>query len=151
MSEDWAQWSKDAVSLMSRRNAAWEGEYRVSGAPYQWTLDPPELVFDRGQDEVVADICVVGTASLGEGTYLWAWANEAIPESARKGLDEVRLFGREYGLPLLFEPMMHGGLSEGKECAATAGKIQNAAGVFVELSGDPIIFFTLHNFRTRSK
>lgn len=151
MSEDWAQWSRDAVSLMSRRNDAWQRDFDVSDASYRWSFDPPELFLDRGEDEVAADICVVGTTSDSEGTFLWAWANEMIPESARQGLDQVQMFGHEHDLPLLTEPEMHGGLSEGKESAAIAGRIQSAARVFIHSSGDMTLFFTLHNFRVRPK
>src|SRR5882672_8851898 len=73
---NWSAWSREAVRLMQERNRAWMEDYGLQGCQYVWTFDDAQLVFRPGSDEVVADICVLGSVSEAEGTFLWAWANE---------------------------------------------------------------------------
>ena len=80
---------------MQKRNKAWIQDYGLQGCQYQWSLENAQLVFRSGSAEIVADICVLGSVSQAEGTFLWSWANEAIPLHARRGLERVREFGRE--------------------------------------------------------
>jgi hypothetical protein len=94
-------------------------------------LATAELSFERDADHVVADLCLVGTASEMAGTFLWAWANDAIPAGAKLGLDAVRSFGTTHDLPLLTTPEWPGGRAEGLEMLAIAGRVQDATGGFV--------------------
>jgi hypothetical protein len=146
---DWAEWSRQAVAEMSARNEAWLARYELKGAPYRWHLDTGELVFDRGTHQVVADICLVGTVSECEGTFLWAWANETIPGAAMRGLDVVRRFGASHDLTSLITSEWPGGRPDGLEMLAVAGRIQDASGGFIDKAGDVTMFFTLHRFRVR--
>ena len=99
---------------------------------------------------MVADVCVVGSASKAEGTFLWAWANETIPDEAKRDLEKVRDFGLEHDLGLLTEPAVAGGRAEGTEALAIAGRILGADGVWVDERGDLTVFFALSKFRARS-
>ena len=92
---DWSAWSREAVRLMQERNDAWIRIYGLEGRRYQWSLDEAQLRFRSESDEVSADICVIGSVSRSEGTFCWAWANEAIPTCARRGLASVREFGKD--------------------------------------------------------
>jgi hypothetical protein len=95
----------------------------------------------------LANICVVGTASARERSFLWGWANESLPAAVTSALLPVRRFGEEHDLGLLLSPEIPGGRAEGLECAAIAGRIQDAEGVFVDTCGDITMFFTLSEFR----
>ena len=142
---DWSAWSREAVRLMQERNGAWMEDYGLRGCRYVWTFDDAQLVFRPGRDEVVADICVLGSVSEAEGTFLWACANETIPEHARRGLERVREFGHRNELELLTK-VWPGGRSDGLEMAAVAGRVLDAAGVWVAPTGDVTLFFALSNF-----
>jgi hypothetical protein len=147
---DWGAWSDGAFELMRRRNDGWQKQYRLrDDSPFSWSLVPPELVFDRGDDEVAAKLCVVGSEADIEGTFIWAWANANIPDEAKVGLDVVRRFGTNNGLTMLTEPTT-GGL-DGEECLAIAGRLLNSDGVFIARQGDVTLFFALSNFRLRSR
>lgn len=146
---DWSEWSREAVATMQSRNEAWVSRFRLERAPYRWQLDSAELVFEREADQVVADLCLVGTVSEVEGTFCWAWNNDAIPAGARLGLELVRDFGIAHDLPLLTTPAWPGGRAEGLEMLAAAGRIQDASGGFVDRAGDLTLFFTLRRFRER--
>jgi hypothetical protein len=134
---------------MQERNAAWILEYGLRERHYHWSLADAELVFPSESDQVVADLCVIGSASLSEGTFCWAWANETIPAHARRGLEGVREFGHDNGLNLLTNPEWLGGRPEGVEMAAVAGRILDAAGIWVAPGDDFTLFFALFNFRRR--
>lgn len=147
---DWGEWSRRAVADMQARNKAWIARFGLSGAPYRWDLATAELVFERATDQVVADICLIGTVCEDEGTFAWAWDNDAIPTVAKRGVDVVRRFGIAHDLPRLTMPTWDGSREDGLEMLAVAGRIQDASGGFVERDGRLHLFFTLHGFRVRS-
>jgi len=146
---DWTAWSSQATATMQANNEAWTSRFGLRHAPYRWDLGTAELVFERESDLVIADLCLVGTVAEGEGTFLWAWANAAIPAGATRGLDAVRTFGYTHDLPQLVTPAWPGGRAEGLEMLAIAGRIQDASGGFVDQEADLLLFFTLHRFRVR--
>ena len=144
---NWASWSKDAVALMQSRNEDWRRSFGLVDATYHWDLDSATMRFESPSRTVLASLCVVGTTSASEGTFLWGWANRSLPAAVTGGLDVVRRFGEEHDLPLLVSPEIPGARAEGLECTAIAGRIQDAAGVFVDTCGDVTMFFTLAGFR----
>ena len=144
---DWSAWSQEAVRLMEERNDGWIRSYSLEGCSYRWSLGDAQLVFRSESDEVVSDICVIGSVSQSEGTFCWAWANEAIPPCAQHALARVREFGKAQALDLLIRPHWPGGQPEGLEIAAVAGRILDADGIWIEETGDVTLFFALSNFR----
>jgi hypothetical protein len=119
----------------------------LNGCPYQWSLEEAQIVFSCGGGTVAADLCVLGSVSECEGTFLWAWANAAIPPLARRGLDEVRAFGEANALELLSKPEWPGTRAQGLEMAAVAARLLDAAGVWAESAADVTLFFALFHFR----
>jgi hypothetical protein len=146
---DWGAWSREAVATMEARNQAWISRFDLARAPYRWDLATAELVFDRGDDRIVADLCVIGTVSESEGTFLWAWDNDRIPAIAKRGLEAVRRFGATHDLPRLTKAAWPGGRADGLEMLAIAGRLQDASGGFIDRDGQLLLFFTLHDFRAR--
>jgi hypothetical protein len=146
---DWSAWSEEAVRLMIERNDKWIRSFSLEGCRYQWSLDDAQLVFRCESSEVVSDICVIGSVSRSEGTFCWAWANEAIPSRAQHDLARVREFGKVWALELLTKPQWPGGRPEGLEMAAVAGRILDADGIWIEEAGDATLFFALSNFQRR--
>jgi hypothetical protein len=145
---DWGAWSDDAFAVMRRRNDAWQREYGLSDeARFAWSLVPPEIVFTRDDDEVVAELCVVGSAADSEATFVWAWSNANINDEAKEGLELVRRFGTRHNLLMLIEPTCDA--ADGQECLAIAAKLLKADGVFIARQGEVTLFFALTNFRLR--
>ena len=132
---------------MQERNRVWVERLGLAGVPYQWDLDSGTVRFTRADGVIVADLCLVGTVSESEGTYLWGWANETLPTHARHRLDEVREFGHRHGLGLLTDPEWPGGRAEGLEMLSVAGRILDADGALVDTAGDVTLFFALFHFR----
>jgi len=146
-SRDWGAWSAEAVAMMSTRNRAWVERYALAGAQYVFDLKTATITFEGTSTRVVADLCLVGTASKAEGSYLWAWANETIPVEAKRGIEKVRAFGLVHDLGMLTEPEMVGGRTEGLEALAIAGRVLDADGAWVDEGGDLTLFFALFGFR----
>ena len=146
-STDWAAWSRESVQLMSGRNSEWTAKWKLSGAPYTWDLKAAQIRFEGNGFDVLADVCCIGTVSSHEKTFLWAWANEGIPEVSRRGLDRIREFGKQNHLTLLTTPECHGGVAEGKEMVAIAGRILDAEGTWIDTCHEVAFFFVLSRFR----
>src|SRR5688572_4239072 len=107
MRMDWSAWSAEAVSLMSSRTRELLARHGLTaGSPYRWDLESGELVIG----DVSFSLVTVGTVA-GE-LFMWAWANESIPPSAKSGIEKVRTFGETNDLKLLCEPCDPGGLAQ---------------------------------------
>lgn len=144
---DWTQWSKDTVKQMFERNEVWQQRFALQGAPYRWDLDTATLTFDSPLGDVVATVCLVGTSSKSGGTFLWAWANDALPAQHGEALAVVREFGMSNGLALLTTPEIAGGQAEALECLCIAARLQHALGTFVDQAGDVTLYFSLLHFQ----
>jgi hypothetical protein len=124
---DWGRWSKDCASIMQSRTDELLRRHGIAAnAAYRWDLETGAMQIG----DVTIRIVTVGTVS--GGSFLWSWANEAIPAAAKAGIDRVRSFGLEHGLSLLSEPCASGGLSQAKECVAIAGRILDASGIWID-------------------
>src|SRR5215469_13546449 len=146
---DWGAWSKEAVRLMQERNVVWQQRFELVGCPFRWDINTATIEFRRNNDHVVASVCVVGTTSLREGTFLWGWANENIPLIARRHLELVREFGTRHQLQLLTTPQFTGGRPEALEMLAIAARVLDAEGIFIDsVEDDLAIFFALTGFQT---
>jgi hypothetical protein len=87
---------------------------------------------------------MIGSVSRPEGPFCRAWANEALPSGAQRGLAKVREFGEFTRSKLLIRPESPGGRPEGLEIAAVAGRIPDAEGVWIAETGDvTLLFLTL--------
>lgn len=141
---DWSAWSREAVEIMVARNAEWPGQFGLPPNPaYRWDLDRATLIFDAPLHKVLATVCLVGTTSESERSFLWSWANEAIPAQHGQALEAVHDFGREHQLALLTTPRIQGGRPEATECLCIAGRLQRALGTFIDTQGDVSLYFTI--------
>lgn len=143
-STDWAAWSREAVETMMAQNAQWPRQFGVQGNPaFQWDLDSATLVLEAPLHKVVATVCLVGTSSEKEGSFVWSWANEAIPKLHGQALEVVHDFGRENQLALLTTACIPGGRPEALECLCIAARLQRAIGTFIDQQGDVSLYFTI--------
>ena len=141
---DWAAWSRESVEMMMARNAQWPQQFGLAaGTPYRWDLDKSALVFEGALHEVVATVCLVGTTSESENSFLWSWANDAIPRHHGEALEVVHEFGREHHLALLTTARIPGGRPEATECLCIAARLQRAVGTFVDPQGDVALYFSI--------
>ena len=148
---DWAAWSREAVEMMVAKNAEWPKQFGLEGSPaYRWDLDSATLVLEAPLHQVVATVCLVGTTSDSENSFLWSWANEAVPKQHGEALEVVHDFGREHHLALLTTARIQGGRPEATECLCIAARLQRAMGTFIDKQGDVTLYFTLLHARLAS-
>ncbi len=135
---DWSSWSRESVSLMATRTRELLDRRGIPpSASYRWDLETATLVIGG----VALPLVTVGT--VVNDSFLWAWANAAIPAAAKLGIERVRQFGIEHDLGLLIEPCAPGGLAQAKECLALAARILDARGCFIGPTNDGFIVFAL--------
>lgn len=132
---------------MQQRNAAWTKRFELAGAPFVWDLTTGMITFQQGPRQVVADAVFLGSASAGEHTFSWSWANDTIGELHRSRLAPVRAFGIANDLAMLTDAAWPGGRAEALEAAAIAARILEAEGVFVDEHEGLTMCFALFNFR----
>jgi hypothetical protein len=95
---EFEQFLGQCVSELQAKNAALETEHGL-GTYARWDDDGERevLVFSNPGDPAVLEACVtaIGSYSLQTHTWLWAWANESLTDSARdKALVLKGVFGR---------------------------------------------------------
>jgi hypothetical protein len=105
--------------MQSRTRASLE-KFGLSGQTFRWDLDPAQIAFVSAECAVVADLCMVGSVTACEKTFLWAWANETIPAGAQERLLDVRAFGTTHDLRLLTTAEWPATDAEGLEMLAVA-------------------------------
>ena len=99
---DWAAWSRGAVETMMARNTEWPRQFGLQVAPqYRWDLETASLVLQAPLHEVQGTVCLVGTSSESDGSFVWSWANADIPAQHGQALEVVHDFGRKHQLALL--------------------------------------------------
>jgi len=126
---DWSAWSNEAVRLLGERGRTLLERLGVGAdAAYDWDLDRALITFN---ESIQLKLICVGTTA-DDGTFLWSWANDALPENSRRVMMEVHDYGHDHDLGLLLEPKIQGAHSEALEMMAIAGRVLNADGYWIE-------------------
>ncbi len=104
---------------------------------YRWDLAAATFSIGGATFELVT----VGT--VRNGSFLWSWANDAIPGTAKVGIERVREFGVANDLDLLTTERTPGGMPQAHECLAIAARILDADGVWIDATDGAYILFAL--------
>jgi hypothetical protein len=97
-----------AVLALDEKQDELERQFGI-GRHEEWKADlaRSQIDFlDNGQKVVTAEIVIVGT--LGDGVWLWGWANSKLPESVRSASEEMKSFASVTGLSIFAEPSWKG-------------------------------------------
>ncbi|GAC1548857.1 MAG: hypothetical protein NVS4B8_30490 [Herpetosiphon sp.] len=143
--DKWSALVDEAQHFLSGRQAGVLERYRLQhGKRYDWDLDVGEMTFSvSGHTQVVAQFEVVGSISMSEGTWLWSWANEVIPQTARRQMHKVRRFGQAKGFARLTEPFWPATERDGQDMLAVSALVLDAAGFWRDYTPDLALFFVL--------
>jgi hypothetical protein len=137
----WSAWSRAALRMMEERNSDFVREHGLEGRSCRWDLDDPHLVFPGPRDDLVTDLCAIG--SLRDRRFRWAWADPAIPPHARRELHRVREFGELSGLEALISPEAPADRVQALELSAVAARVLYAPAVWVASVRDGLLFLAL--------
>lgn len=108
---DWySNWRHDAVHELIEKNARVKAQFGLSDwGRYDYDLDAGTLIFsERGAPRVIAKIQLVGSTSIREGNWQWAWANSQLPPALVVDSRFARAFGEEHGLVELTQGFQEG-------------------------------------------
>jgi hypothetical protein len=97
------------------------------GTSDRWSADLAQgsINFHFADHTITGPIQVLGTWSSESDTWLWAWANDALPQSVTEAASTTREYGRVHELEAL---------TEAKLGATTAELSEDLASVVVELA-----------------
>ena len=96
---------------------------------------------------------LVGSAAADPGTWLWAWANQHLPEGAGTASDLLRRYGKEHSIDLLTTPSMP--LSEPPDgidphlAGLLATPLLNGDAYFLAQNGPQTVVLVLHDHDLR--
>jgi hypothetical protein len=127
-------WREDAFDQLLEKNRQLEAEFRLGHwERWDYRLDDATLVFSQdGKPQVTTAIQVVGSVVLRSGSWLWAWANQSLPDRVVEDAAASRRFGAQHAIAeLTTERMEEGSLVElGWELAAVTARIAQSRGAY---------------------
>jgi len=98
---------------------------------WDWDMGSQELVFSHaGQRRVIASVTFVGTHATDSGTWMWAWANDSLPEHVRAALGEVKSAGQECGFRRLVQGHWPADEDDGWAMTAYACEVLGGLGAY---------------------
>lgn len=128
----WDELLSTATEYAQGCQARLESEFNASKWE-RYDLDPENAQFtflSQGVVRVRADMCVAGTLSLTEGTWLWSWANADVPKPARRDVEWLAAFGSENDIKQLVEPKQLAEEVDAWELASVACFLLEAHGIY---------------------
>lgn len=98
---------------------------------YELSEDRAEIVFSRqGQALLKARVEIIGSLGSNFKSWLWAWADNKIPESVRPEIGVVRDFGETHNIAALKYPTWPAGEAEGWAMTHVASVLLKAKGAY---------------------
>ncbi len=129
---EYLKFERDAFLRLVELNEGLKQKYKLTTYErYDYDQNTGDFVFsDQGVPKVIARFQVVGSISSEAKTWLWAWANAYILETACDQILRVRDFGIKHGIAKLTESKWTGVEADGWEMAAVSVAILNAKGAY---------------------
>jgi hypothetical protein len=128
---------------LQAKTAAHNGTWRMDGASWDVDLDAGTITFTNERRwKVRAPVQVIGTRSLADGTWLWAWDHPSVPPPRAEHARIVRAFGEAQGLERLTTRKIVASEDEGWEMTALATYLAAANGAYRGPAGNAEVFMT---------
>lgn len=130
--EQFSVYRHEAVHQLMRLNEECEKTYQLSSCPrWDYDLEAGTLTFsENGIPKIIASIQVIGTTSKSGGTWMWAWANESLPDKVTRAVESVRAFGLAENLTELTKESLPDSEYIGWEMSSVAAGILHAKGAY---------------------
>ncbi len=99
----------------------------------RFNIDQKTGIFSWGDNEkniVEAEFEAVGSFSLVDNSWLWAWKNDTLFEKITREIQKVKTFGEEHSIEKLFIPYWGATEQDGYEMAAISAYILKAIGFY---------------------
>ncbi|HWY63399.1 MAG TPA: hypothetical protein VNW15_15970 [Rhizomicrobium sp.] len=144
----YAQWRHQAIHALFEKNEKLEAEFKIGTWPrWDYDLDRACLVFSRdGKPGVFAEVQAVGSVATDK-SWLWAWANDSLPETIIANAQATRRFGQEHGIVELTTACLEDEALEslGWELSAITARITSGMGVYRAPGAGGPLFLVFRN------
>lgn len=128
---------------LSAKTAGHVGTWKMDGASWSADLEAGTISFvnKRGWT-IVAPVQVIGTRSLADSTWLWAWDHPSVPPARAVDAQRVKAFGAMQGLEALTTRKIVASEEECWEFTALAAHLAAANGAYRGPAGKAEVFMT---------
>ncbi|WP_406865047.1 DUF6882 domain-containing protein [Streptomyces sp. HUAS MG47] len=147
---DHSDW--EAVVLAARerargRQARMVEDFGLSGdVQYDWSTDDARITWSRaGRVFLTGRLTMIGSVSLPQQTWLWAWANEGLPAAVLGDIARVRAYGEAHGFPVLPWPGFRYDPELVAEARMVAASVLDAEGLWADTVDDVQLHFLVHD------
>lgn len=89
-------------------------------------------------------ITAIGTQNSVDQTWLWAWANEGFPASARDAASQIKSLYELTGFKVFDDPGIAANPSDAEDLAACAVHQLDAVGLFLSPHEDTTLYLAVH-------
>jgi hypothetical protein len=108
----------------------------------RWSYDMADLSLTIGEERF--GMTPIGTHSPEHRTWLWAWANQDFPPSAREASRQLQALQTATGFRVFIEPGIGASSADAQDFTALAVHQLGAIGFFRSTSDGPTLFLALH-------
>lgn len=150
MTEDqFKDYLHESVHLAIDASQKYQDEFEIGKyARWQYDLEPATLTFsNEGVPYVVADIQAVGSISNASKSWLWAWANDSIPDHLTYSLSVVREFGEKNNILKLTESYWEATEEDGWEMSSITNRLIGGRGIYRCPNERGFLFLVLTDIR----
>lgn len=89
-----------------------------------------------------ADMQIIGTYNIGDGTFLWGWDHPSVKEPLRAHAKLEKAFGEQYGFAQYTERKIKCTEDEAWQFTAVAARLANANGAYRGPAGTALVYMT---------
>ena len=142
---DWYRsWRHEALHQLIQKAEHLKSDFNLGRwERWDYDLDAGCLIFSHeGKTRVIANIQVVGSTSTSAGTWLWAWANDSLPQNVATDVMASKLFGEKHGIAELTTELLADDAIEnlGWELTAVTARLIEAKGAYRAPTDDGCLF-----------
>ena len=119
-------------------------QQRVQGGA-RWFYDMTDLSLTI--DDIVLGMTPIGTYSSEYGSWLWAWANEDFPLTARRAAERIRTLHDITGFRVFLDPGIKASPADADDFVALAVHALDAAAFFRCPSPGPTLYLAVHDLQ----
>lgn len=114
------------------KNRAWADRYGIGTFP-RWDYDDTDKLLVFSDDAAPSVLCTyvnIGSLSNKTGTWLWAWANNSLPEPSKEGSQKALLYGQKHNITELTDPHFKAEPEDAWTFAAITGHLIGAQALY---------------------
>ncbi|MER5372991.1 DUF6882 domain-containing protein [Streptomyces sp. NPDC002553] len=119
---------------------------------YDWSMDDARITWSRdGEVFLTGRLTMIGSVSLTQQTWLWSWANDALPHAVLGDIERVRQYGEQNHYPVLPWRGFDHHPDLVTEARTVAAAVLDAEGLWSEYMDEAQLHFMIHDLARTSR